>query len=105
MPEVLTQSPAGWAAISQFAAEHKVPIGGAMPFTADHGALFSYVGDNVEMGKLAASLADKIFKGTAAGTIPVVTPEDRLRLNYKVAQELGLTMPDGLLSMAMEIIR
>jgi putative ABC transport system substrate-binding protein len=105
MPEVLSQSPASWAAISQFAAEHKVPIGGAMPFTADQGALFSYVGDNIEMGKQAASMADKIFKGTPAGTIPVVSPEDRLRLNYKVAQELGLTVPEGLLRLAVEIIR
>jgi putative ABC transport system substrate-binding protein len=56
------------------------------------------------MGELAASLADKIFRGTPAGTIPVVTPEDHLRLNYKAAQELGLTVPEGLLSLATEII-
>jgi putative ABC transport system substrate-binding protein len=53
----------------------------------------------------AAPLADKILKGTPAGTIPVITPEQDLYINYKVAQELGLTVPDGLLSMAVEIIR
>lgn len=101
----LSQSPDGWPMISQFAAEHKIPIGGSAAFEADAGAVFSYIPDTVESGKLAAPLADKILKGTSAGTIPVVTPEAHLRLNYKVAQKLGLTVPEGLLSQAAEIIR
>lgn len=104
MPEVLCQSPPGWAMIRKFAAEHKLPIGGSAAFEADTGAVFSYIPDNVEMGRLAASLADKIFRGTPAGAIPVVTPESSLRLNYKVTQELGLEVSEGLLSMADEII-
>jgi hypothetical protein len=40
-----------------------------------------------------------------AGTIPLVTPEAHLRINYKTAQELGLNVPEGLLSRADEIIR
>jgi len=105
MPEVLSQSPDGWAAISKFAAEHKVPIAGSAGFEADQGALFSYIPDNVETGRLAAPLADKILKGTQAGTIPVVTPESRLRINYKLVQQLGLTAPEGLLGQASEVIR
>ncbi len=105
MPEVLSQSPDGWAAISQFATEHKVPIAGSAGFEADTGAVFSYIPDTVETGRLAAPLADKILKGTPAGSIPVVTPESRLRLNYKVAQALGLTVPEGLLRQASEVIR
>ena len=105
MPEPISQSPPGWAAISAFAAEHKLPIAGSAAFEADQGAIFSYNVDNYETGELAAPLADKIFKGTPAGTIPVVTPEAYLRLNYKLAQELGLTVSKGLLSLATEIIR
>ena len=105
MPELLTQSPAAWAVISKFASEHRVPIGGAAPYTADHGAIFSYAPDPIELGKLAAPVADKIFRGVPAGTIPVVTPENYLRLNYRSAQELGLTVPVGLLRQAKEIIR
>jgi len=40
-----------------------------------------------------------------AGTIPVVSPESRLTINYKVIQKLGLKVNQGLLSRADEIIR
>jgi putative ABC transport system substrate-binding protein len=50
-------------------------------------------------------LADKIFKGTPAGEIPVLTPEQDLWINYTAAQELGLTVPESLLSQATNIIR
>lgn len=101
----LSQSPDGWPMISQFAAEHNIPIAGSAAFEADAGAVISFIPDTVESGKLAAPLADKIFKGTQAGAIPVVSPEPQLRLNYKLAQKLGLTVPEGLLSQANEIIR
>ena len=105
MPEILTQSPEGFGAILNFANENKVPIGGSMEHTADLGAVFSYIPNNLEMGSQAATLADKIFKGTPAGTIMVVTPESYLRINYRVAKELGLNVSDGLLNTANKIIR
>lgn len=101
----LSQSPDGWALISKFATEHKLPVAGSAAYEADSGAVFSYIPDNIATGKLAAPLADKIFKGLQAGTLPVGTPEAFLRLNYKRAQELGLTVPEGLLKQANEIIR
>ncbi|OGC00850.1 hypothetical protein A2V82_07265 [candidate division KSB1 bacterium RBG_16_48_16] len=105
MPELVSQSPEGFSAIVEFAKAHRVPIGGAVLFTANLGAAFSYSDDFFETGKLAASLADKIFKGTPPGTIMVVTPDNYLRLNLKVIQELGLTVSEGLLNRASEIIR
>ena len=105
MPDDLSQSPGGFGAIVKFANEHKVPIGGGAGFTADLGAMFSFVPDFFEIGEMSATLADKIFKGTPAGTIMVVTARDRLRLNYKVIRELGLEVPEGLLGRADEIIR
>jgi putative tryptophan/tyrosine transport system substrate-binding protein len=105
MPEILTQSPDGFGAILGFANAHNIPIAGSAGFEADMGAVFSYIPDNLEMGQLAAPLADKIFKGTPAGTISIVTPESRLRINYKAAQALGLTVSEGLLGRAVEIIR
>jgi len=69
------------------------------------GAVFANGPDLVTIGKLAAMSADKVLRGTAAGTIPVVTPDQNLYFNYKLAQGLGLTIPDGLLSQASQIIR
>ncbi len=105
MPDAFSHSPEGLALLSQFAAEHKVPLGGSLLYTVEQGAVFGNASDLFKVGELAAPLADKILKGIPAGTIPVVTPEQDLWINYKVAQELGLTVPEGLLSMATEIIR
>jgi putative ABC transport system substrate-binding protein len=105
MPEVLTHSSEGFGEILKFANEHKVPVAGTMANTADLGAVFSYGPDTFELGVIAAIQADKIFKGTPAGTIMVVTPSMYLRLNYKVINELGLNVSEGLLSIAKEIIR
>jgi putative ABC transport system substrate-binding protein len=105
MPEILTQSPEGFAAILNFANEKKVPIAGSMEHTADLGGVFSYIPNNIEMGGQAATLADKIFKGTPAGTIMVVTPDSYLRINYKVAKGLELNVSDSLLNTAKMIIR
>ena len=105
MPDIVDHSLSGFKAILEFANKHQVPIGGGMDFTADLGALFSFVPDNFEQGRMAAPLADKIFKGTPAGSIMVVTPPSRLRLNYKVIQDFGIDVSEGMLSRADEIIR
>jgi len=105
MPEALTQSPDCWALITQFAAEHRLPIAGALCQTANEGALFAYAPDLSEIGMLAASIADKIFKGVPAGEIMVITPKSRLWLNYRVAEKLGLKVSTGLLCRADRIIR
>jgi len=105
MPDYLNHAPDGFGAIVNFADKHKLPIGGGMDFTAEGGAMFSLVPGNFDQGALAAGLADKILRGVPAGVIPVVTPELRLRINYKVIQRLGLKAPEGLLSRADEVIR
>jgi putative ABC transport system substrate-binding protein len=105
MPEVLTQTPDGFGAILEFANKHNVPIAGAMDYTTDRGALFNQAPDVIEMGRQAATLVDKILKGTPAGSIPVMTPVLYFRLNYKAIQRLGLNVNEGLLGMADEIIR
>lgn len=105
MPEFLNHTPDGFAAIINFANEHKIPLGGGAPFTVDLGAIYTFHPDLYETGMLAATLIDKIFKGTPAGTIPVATPESHLLVNYRVIKELGLPVSDGLLSRATKIVR
>lgn len=105
MADGLTHSPDGSALVMQFAKEHKLPYGGGHYYQVDQGALFAYSPYDFEMGKLAAPIVDKIFRGTPAGSIPLSTPENHLLLNNKVAQELGLTIPSGLLKIAAKVIK
>jgi putative ABC transport system substrate-binding protein len=105
LPEGLSQSPEVSKLIIDFANKHDIPVGGGVPFTLDWGAIFCFLPDEAQTGKMAALSAHKIFTGIPAGTIPLVTPENYLWLNYKAIQALGLTASEGLLRQAKEIIR
>lgn len=105
LSEPLVTKPEIMAAYAKFSAEHKTPIGGCPIFPDSHGSLFGLSTDYVAVGKLAAPAADKILKGTSAGTIPIYSPEPSLTFSYKVAQEWGLTVPESILMQADEIIR
>lgn len=104
MSEPLSVSPPALEAMIEFATEHKIPIGGIGSYTIRESIIFSYEIELDDMGKLAAPLADKVLKGIPAGTIPLVTPEPHLLINYKLAQEFGLNVSEGLLSGADEVI-
>jgi ABC-type uncharacterized transport system substrate-binding protein len=71
----------------------------------DYSTVFGVMVDNIAVGNQAASLADKILKGTTAGTIPLTSAESFLKINYKAAQSLNLAVPDGLLRQAVEVTR
>lgn len=105
MADGLTHSPEGAGLVMAFAQEHHLPYGGGHYYQADQGALFAYSPYDFEMGELAAPIADKVLKGIPAGTIPLSTPENHLVINYRVAQELGVTVSEGLLAQADRIIR
>ena len=106
LAEPLMTTPDALAVLAKFSAERKLPIGGCLLMAPEgYGALVTAIPDNVDGGKQAASLADKVLRGTPAGTLPVLSPEPILRINYKMAQELGLAIPEGLLRQADEVIR
>jgi putative ABC transport system substrate-binding protein len=103
--EPVSVSPEAVLVMAKFADEHKIPIGGALMEVEGYGVIFGVNVDPVISGELTAPLANKVLKGTPAGTIPVVSAEYSLQINYTVAQKLGVTVPDGLLSQADEVIR
>ena len=105
IPEPLTLTPDAFMAIGAFAAKHRLLVGGALMSAGGHSSVFGVMVDNLAVGKQAAPLADKIFKGASAGTIPLATAESFLKINYQAAQTLDLTVPDGLLRQAVEVIR
>lgn len=104
MPDNFNTSSAGFAVLSKFATEHNLPLVGSLANMTDS-SLFVNTIDNKSLGELGAPLVDKVLKGIQAGTIPVVTPNQTLIINYKIAQGLGLTVPDNLLKQADKVIR
>jgi len=103
--EPLAITPPFYTIIGKFSYEHKIPIGGAIMTIDGYESIFGLLPNPGITGGQAALLADKIFKGSPAGKIPVVTSDSYFQINYKAAQKLGVTVPDGLLKQADEIIR
>lgn len=105
LAEPLTLTPDAFVAIGAFAKAHKLLVGGALVTIGGYSSVFGVMVDNVAVGNQAAPLADKIFKGTSAGSIPLASAESFLKINYKAAQALNLRVPEGLLRQAAEVIR
>ncbi len=103
--EPLTVTPDAFTVIGKFAAEHKLPVGGALMSAGDYASLFGVATDSAAVGRQAALLADKILKGIPAGTIPVTSAESYFQLNYKAAQAQGVTVSEELLRQANQVIR
>ena len=102
--EPLARTPPVFVQIGKFASEHNIPIGGVLYSVQGYSTVFGVATNNIAVGKLAAQQAHKVLSGIPAGTIPIVSAESYFQLNYRVAQELGLRVPEGLLKQADEII-
>lgn len=103
--EPLARTPAVFPKIGRFAFEHRIAIGGVLYSLEGYSSVFGVATDNLAVGRLAAAQAHKVLSGIPVGTIPVVSAESYFQLNYTVAQELALEIPEGLLKQADEIIR
>ena len=104
IPEPLTVTAETASLLDKFVDKNKTPLGGAI-FPKTTGSLFGMTTNSIEVGKQAAVLADKVLKGQRAGTIPVISADGFLTVNYKTAQKIGAVVPEGLLTRAIEIIR
>jgi putative ABC transport system substrate-binding protein len=105
IPEPLGVTVDPFLVMARFAAEHRIPIGGALMQVEGYESLFDIGINHFKTGGQAAPLVDKILRGIPAGSIPVITSESFLKFNYKLAQELGLEVPESLLIEAVEVIR
>jgi putative tryptophan/tyrosine transport system substrate-binding protein len=105
LPDGITPPYQDLALLSEFAKNHKIPLAGLTSEQVGSGVLFGYGPTVSAVSKLAANQVDKIFKGAKAGDLPAVTVEGSLWIDYRVAREIGLTIPEGILSQAEKIIR
>lgn len=105
LAEPLAVTPDPFIAMGKFAAKHRIPMGGALMSAGGYDSIYGVNVENIAVGKLAAPLIDKVLKGIPAGTIPVVSAENYIQVNYKAAQEQGFTLPQGMLNQANEVIR
>jgi putative ABC transport system substrate-binding protein len=105
IPEPLSVIPSTFLVIAKFSYKYRIPLGGAIMSAGNYSTLFGVSTDNISVGKQSALLADKIFKGVPAGTIPVLSAESYIQINYKEALKFGAVISEGLLKQANEIIR
>ena len=103
--EPLAVTPDAFGVMCKFASENDVPIGGALMEVDGCSSIFGVNVDLAKTAEQAAVLADKVLRGMPAGTIPVVSSESYLEINYGVAQEFGVNVSEGLLSRADRVIR
>ena len=95
-------------AIAEFVAaaeQRRLPIAAPSLIQVEAGALFSYGFVHQDIGRQAARLADQIFKGVAAGDLPVEMAENSLSINLVTARKLGLHISDDILVQAEHVIR
>jgi putative ABC transport system substrate-binding protein len=91
--------------IGQLASTYKLPAICARPELALAGCLASYGTSSRELFSNLADLTDKMLKGASPANMPVRQPTKfELVINLKVAQALGLSIPQTVLGRADEVI-
>lgn len=101
----LAVNPEAFVVFGTFAAAHHIPVGGTTMTVGGLRSIFGVSTKSLAVGAQAAIIADKILNGAPAGSIPVISADTFLEINYRAAQEMGIPVPEGLLSKADVIIR
>ena len=90
--------------IADFALQNRLPLIGFKP-QAEASALMEYGPDFLDLFYRAATLADKILKGTSPANLPIERAvKFELIVNLKTAKALGVTVPLTLIASADEVI-
>ena len=73
---------------------------------AEAGGLMAYGANQIEQSRRAAYVVDKILKGAKPAELPVELPKKfELVINLKTAKEIGVKIPDKMLTWADRIIK
>ena len=91
--------------ICALAARFRLPAIYPFRYFITCGGLLSYGIDLSDLLRGAASYVDRILRGAKVNELPVQLPTKfELVINRKTADTLGITIPDGLLAAADEVI-
>jgi putative tryptophan/tyrosine transport system substrate-binding protein len=91
--------------IVTLAARHRLPAVYAIRVFVTAGGLMLYGTDFVELYRQSASYVDRILRGAKPADLPVQLPTKfETVVNLKTAKALGLTVPEGLLVAADEVV-
>lgn len=92
--------------IAKLALEQRLPAMNPFVELAQAGVLMSYSGKIVDDGRRMPYYIDRILKGAKPGDLPVEQPTRfYLTVNLKTAKAIGLSLPQGLLLRADEVLQ
>jgi ABC-type uncharacterized transport system substrate-binding protein len=92
--------------ITEFATRNRLPAMYPNSAFVDSGGLIVYAASIPENYRRAAAYVDRILRGAKPGDLPVEQPTQfDLAINLKTAREIGLTLPQSVLTQATEIIQ
>jgi len=104
LSETLTLAHSAW--IAAFTVERRLSSIYETREFADAGGLMSYGLSLADLFRRAATYVDRILKGARPADLPVEQPTKfDFAVNLKTAQALGLTIPQGVLAQATEVIQ
>lgn len=96
---------AGIEAFVAQARKRRLPISAPSQVQVQAGALFSYGFAHKDIGRQAAHLADQVFRGLSPGDLPVEMAESRLAINLVTAKEIGIAIPNDIISQTEYVVR
>ena len=91
--------------VMEFAEQHRLPAIYEFAFLAHDGGLMAYGPDTDAVFDRAVGLADRILKGAKPADLPLELPTRfQFAVNLKTAKAIGLTLPEGILLRADDVI-
>jgi putative ABC transport system substrate-binding protein len=95
-----------WPQIGDFALANRLPTVCEFRQMAQSGCLLSYGPSLDDITERCAALIDKILRGTPPGELPIERPTRfELVVNLKIANALGITVPQSIVLRADEVIQ